>query len=195
MEKECLSERMNCFTHDNDHWRTPPLWTSGPFCFCMNANNNTYSCVRTINSTHNFLYCEFVTGLITFYNLRLGELFLKPFLCEGTSQILISTVICCFHLPIFTVCADPFEQWNRVHTLNSSELSFLRDQLAQLKSCKGSRQCSVGSGAFIGSPSSSSVNAPVAAPSLSRSNIPSLAAGSTKTKCKEPPGNLCLNLS
>lgn len=75
MEKECLSERMNCFTHDNDHWRTPPLWTSGPFCFCMNANNNTYSCVRTINSTHNFLYCEFVTGLITFYNLRLGEFF------------------------------------------------------------------------------------------------------------------------
>lgn len=73
MEKECLSERMNCFNHDNDHWRTPPLWTSGPFCFCMNANNNTYSCLRTINATHNFLYCEFVTGLITYYNLRLGE--------------------------------------------------------------------------------------------------------------------------
>ncbi|VEN60794.1 unnamed protein product [Callosobruchus maculatus] len=42
-----------------------------PFCFCMNANNNTYSCVRTINSTHNFLYCEFTTGMVTFYNLRI----------------------------------------------------------------------------------------------------------------------------
>lgn len=73
MEKECSSERMNCFQHDNEHWRTPPLWTSGPFCFCMNANNNTYSCVRTINATHNFLYCEFTTGLVTFYNLRVGE--------------------------------------------------------------------------------------------------------------------------
>lgn len=42
----------------------------GPFCFCMNANNNTYSCLRTINATHNFLYCEFVTGLVTFYNMK-----------------------------------------------------------------------------------------------------------------------------
>ncbi|XP_044730314.1 extracellular sulfatase SULF-1 homolog isoform X2 [Chrysoperla carnea] len=71
LEKECLSERMNCFSHDKEHWKTAPLWTDGPFCFCMNANNNTYSCVRTINATHNFLYCEFVTGLATFYNLRL----------------------------------------------------------------------------------------------------------------------------
>ncbi|XP_066593174.1 extracellular sulfatase SULF-1 homolog isoform X2 [Prorops nasuta] len=71
LEKECLTEKMNCFEHDNDHWRTAPLWNAGPFCFCMNANNNTYSCIRTINSTHNFLYCEFTTGLVTFYNLRI----------------------------------------------------------------------------------------------------------------------------
>ncbi|XP_020282354.1 extracellular sulfatase SULF-1 homolog isoform X2 [Pseudomyrmex gracilis] len=71
LEKECLTEKMNCFEHDNDHWRTAPMWNAGPFCFCMNANNNTYSCVRTINATHNFLYCEFTTGLVTYYNLRL----------------------------------------------------------------------------------------------------------------------------
>ncbi|KAL6267925.1 hypothetical protein P5V15_000993 [Pogonomyrmex californicus] len=71
LEKECLTEKMNCFEHDNDHWRTAPLWNAGPFCFCMNANNNTYSCIRTINKTHDFLYCEFTTGLITYYNLRL----------------------------------------------------------------------------------------------------------------------------
>lgn len=73
LEKECLTEKMNCFEHDNDHWRTAPLWSAGPFCFCMNANNNTYSCIRTINATHNFLYCEFTTGLVTYYNLRIGE--------------------------------------------------------------------------------------------------------------------------
>ena len=98
LEKECLSERMNCFIHDNDHWKTPPFWTGslktflrfnktkrkdtnndndsvseGSFCFCMNANNNTYSCLRTINSTHNFLYCEFTTGFKSFYNLRIGK--------------------------------------------------------------------------------------------------------------------------
>ncbi|XP_064480694.1 putative extracellular sulfatase Sulf-1 homolog [Ornithodoros turicata] len=66
----CNLEKMNCFTHNNDHWKTPPLWTNGPFCFCQNANNNTFWCMRTINDTHNFLYCEFITGFITYYDMR-----------------------------------------------------------------------------------------------------------------------------
>jgi hypothetical protein len=74
MEKECLTEKMNCFSHDSNHWRTEPIWDDKPFCFCMNANNNTFSCLRTINQTHNYLYCEFTTGLITFYNLKKGEI-------------------------------------------------------------------------------------------------------------------------
>lgn len=68
--ESCTSEKLHCFKHDNDHWRTAPLWTQGPFCSCMNANNNTYNCLRTINSTHNILYCEFVTGTVTYYNVR-----------------------------------------------------------------------------------------------------------------------------
>ncbi|XP_055698244.1 extracellular sulfatase SULF-1 homolog isoform X3 [Phlebotomus papatasi] len=71
LEKDCLSEKMNCFSHDNDHWRTAPFWNDQPFCFCMNANNNTYSCLRTVNPVKNILYCEFTTGEITFYNLRI----------------------------------------------------------------------------------------------------------------------------
>ncbi|XP_011496635.1 PREDICTED: extracellular sulfatase SULF-1 homolog [Ceratosolen solmsi marchali] len=110
LEKECLTEKMNCFEHDNDHWRTAPLWNAGPFCFCMNANNNTYSCLRTINATHNFLYCEFTTGLVTFYNLRI----------------------------------DPFEQWNRISSLNPLEKSYLHDQLEHLKRCRGTHDCTVG---------------------------------------------------
>ncbi|XP_051157672.1 extracellular sulfatase SULF-1 homolog isoform X1 [Leptopilina boulardi] len=111
LEKQCLMEKMNCFEHNNDHWRTEPLWSSGPFCFCMNANNNTYSCIRTINSTHNFLYCEFTTGLVTFYNLRI----------------------------------DPFEQWNRISSLTSSEITYLHNQLEHLKTCRGTQECTVGS--------------------------------------------------
>lgn len=39
---------------------------------------------------------------------------------------------------------DPFEQWNRVHALTDGERSYLRDQLAQLKACRGTKQCTVG---------------------------------------------------
>lgn len=67
----CNVEKMNCFSHSNEHWKTPPIWTEGPFCFCQNSNNNTYWCLRTINETHNFLYCEFITGFITFYDLKI----------------------------------------------------------------------------------------------------------------------------
>lgn len=75
----------------------------------MNANNNTYSCLRTINATHNFLYCEFVTGLVTFYNLKI----------------------------------DPFQQWNRVQTLDHKEREWLSDSLSEMVRCKGSAQCAI----------------------------------------------------
>lgn len=65
----CKKDGLECTIMDNEHWRTPPYWTYGPFCFCSNANNNTYWCIRTINETHNFLYCEFITGFISYYNL------------------------------------------------------------------------------------------------------------------------------
>lgn len=136
MEKECSSERMNCFQHDNEHWRTAPLWTSGPFCFCMNANNNTYSCVRTINSTHNFLYCEFTTGLVTFYNLRIGKkiVFVK-------AQFWVLFFSCFFFV-------DPFELQNRVDQLKAEERSYLHNQLKALIACKG-RSCTIAHNSHI----------------------------------------------
>ncbi|KAK5985584.1 Arylsulfatase [Trichostrongylus colubriformis] len=68
----CSVQQMNCFLHSNDHWKTPPLWPDeyGQFCFCQNSNNNTYWCLRTINEAENYLYCEFVTEFVSYYDLN-----------------------------------------------------------------------------------------------------------------------------
>lgn len=45
------------------------------------------------------------------------------------------------------ISLDPFEQWNRVHALTDAERLYLQDQLAQLKACRGTKQCTVGNAA------------------------------------------------
>ncbi|EDW34698.1 GL12806, partial [Drosophila persimilis] len=52
LEKDFLSQKLNCLSHDSRHWRSAPL------SFCIYANNNTYSYLRTVAATHNYLYCE-----------------------------------------------------------------------------------------------------------------------------------------
>lgn len=68
--KSCHHNDLKCTKQDNTHWKTPPYWTYGPFCFCTNAVTNTYWCLRTINETHDFLYCEFIDSFLSYYDLR-----------------------------------------------------------------------------------------------------------------------------
>ena len=78
---------------------------------------------------------------------------------------------------------DPFEQWNRIHSLSDSDRSYLRDQLAQLKACRGTKQCTVGSSASSTSQSESS-----GVPSYATGNIASAPnLGIRYKKRKYPP--------
>nr|BAI67117.1 heparan sulfate 6-O endosulfatase [Hemicentrotus pulcherrimus] len=71
-KKPCKQTRLSCFHFDRNHWKTPPFWNQGEICACLNTMNNSYYCVRTINATHNFIYCEYVTNFVEYFDMTLG---------------------------------------------------------------------------------------------------------------------------
>jgi len=58
---------------------TPPKYTGPTFCSVQDASNNTYQCLRILNSTNNQLYCEFDDDVhfIELYNVTADPYELK----------------------------------------------------------------------------------------------------------------------
>ena len=81
---------MNCFHHDKHHWKTPPLWTGPGFTTCTNSPNSSYWCLRTINRTHNYLYCEFITGFKEYFDLVQDKFQLKNIISTVSAPRLAS---------------------------------------------------------------------------------------------------------
>ncbi|XP_033097814.1 putative extracellular sulfatase Sulf-1 homolog isoform X2 [Anneissia japonica] len=106
-ELVCNKPYMNCWQHDKDHWKTPPYWTDEKVCGCSQSNNNTYWCLRTVNKTHDFLYCEFITQFVEYFDHR----------------------------------NDPHQMYNLAQELSTETRRQLHEQLAEMKTCVGNKNC------------------------------------------------------
>lgn len=69
----CGKRGLACFTVTQQSFLTEPRWHGEDDCFCSNASNGTFFCIRGISETENYLYCEFLTNDIEYYDLRDGQ--------------------------------------------------------------------------------------------------------------------------
>ena len=62
-EKQCGGRGLACYTVDNESFQTEPRWTNGDACYCSNASNGTFFCIRGLNETGMFSTLNLVSTL------------------------------------------------------------------------------------------------------------------------------------
>mmetsp|Transcript_28022 Transcript_28022/g.82034 ORF Transcript_28022/g.82034 Transcript_28022/m.82034 type:complete len:433 (-) Transcript_28022:190-1488(-) len=67
---DLLSDGLNCGLRGPSSFATAPFWEgTETFSSVQDSANNTYTCVRSINATHDLQYCEWKSGEIEFFNV------------------------------------------------------------------------------------------------------------------------------
>lgn len=97
----CNATGTECKVVTADHWVIPPLWTGRPVCICTETGGISFLCLRTINTTHNTVYCEFMDGFSSYYNLHTD-----PYQLDNTIDSLDNSTLSSLHSDLlhFTTC-------------------------------------------------------------------------------------------
>ena len=116
---------LTCYAQTNGSLTYGPYPPAGwkPYCSCQDAMNNTYACMRTVNASANYRYCEFQLQPAAAVDSGVSGAAPTPF------------------VEYFDISVDPYEMTNAAANLSPSTAAQLHAQLQTLMTCVGTAAC------------------------------------------------------
>lgn len=100
---------------------------------CEDAYNNTYACVRTIDSEQNLQYCEFADSEVNAWVCQKDERRCENIRHSG------SLLLSCpqSFVEVYDLASDPHQLENIVKKVDPAVLQVMNQRLIKLQSCVG----------------------------------------------------------